>query len=157
MRSSNHAITSGGHRVQAVPRRRIRRVRRPLLALVALVIALGIGYGIRAADSGHTARPPAASSTVRQVALSQLPPQARQTVNLIEHGGPFPYPAQDGVVFHNSEHLLPREPDGYYREYTVVTPGSPDRGARRIVVGAHGEYYYTGDHYASFVRVDVSS
>jgi guanyl-specific ribonuclease Sa len=140
-----------------VQRRRIRRVRRPLLALVALLIALGIGYAVRAADGGHTSRPPSASSTVGHVSLSQLPPQARQTVSLIEHGGPFPYPAQDGVVFHNSEHLLPREPDGYYHEYTVVTPGSPDRGARRIVVGAHGEYYYTGDHYASFVRVDVSS
>lgn len=90
------------------------------------------------------------------VALSQLPPEVASTVRVIQSGGPFPYPHNDGVVFHNDEHLLPSEPDGYYHEYTVPTPGASDRGARRIVVGAHGEYYYTGDHYESFVRVDVT-
>jgi ribonuclease T1 len=59
-------------------------------------------------------------------------------------------------VFHNAEHQLPEAPDGYYREYTVPTPGSSTRGARRIIVGARGEYYYTGDHYASFVRVELT-
>ena len=77
-------------------------------------------------------------------------------MRLIQHGGPFPYPDNDGVTFHNDEHLLPGEPDGYYREYTVPTPGSPDRGARRIITGRDGRFYYTGDHYESFERVDVT-
>ncbi|TFH36080.1 MAG: ribonuclease N1, partial [Dehalococcoidia bacterium] len=62
---------------------------------------------------------------------------------------PFPY-AQDGTVFHNYEGLLPKKADGYYHEYTVSTPGSPDRGARRIVAGGSDERYYTDDHYNSF-------
>ena len=125
------------------------RVRRPLLALIVLVVALGIGYGIDAAHTHHH------TATIHAVPLSTLPVQAKQTVTLIEHGGPFPYPRDDGVVFHNDEHLLPREADGYYREYTVPTPGSPDRGARRIVTGRSGQYYYTSDHYEHFVEVDV--
>jgi ribonuclease T1 len=83
---------------------------------------------------------------------SRLPAEARQTLALIDRGGPFPY-AQDGVVFGNFERLLPRQPRGYYREYTVKTPGSHDRGARRIVTGQGGEIYYTGDHYDSFRAV----
>ncbi len=90
-----------------------------------------------------------------EVALSSLPPQAAQTVALIKKGGPFPY-SQDGVVFDNNEHLLPSEPRGYYHEYTVDTPGASTRGTRRIITGRGGQYYYTGDHYDSFVRVDVT-
>jgi ribonuclease T1 len=135
-----------------VPR---RRVRRPLVALVALVGALGIGYAIQAADSGHSHKAPSVS-THAPVPLSSLPTQATQTYRLIQQGGPFPYPRNDGVVFDNAEHRLPAEPRGYYREYTVATPGASTRGARRIITGAHGEYYYTGDHYESFVRVDVT-
>ncbi len=125
------------------------RVRRPLLALIALVVALAIGYGIDAARSEH----PTATATV---ALSSLPPQVAETVRLVERGGPFPYPRNDGVVFHNDEHRLPAEPEGYYHEYTVPTPGSPDRGPRRVITGRHREFYYTADHYQHFVRVDVS-
>ena len=132
-----------------------RRVRRPLVALVALVAALGIGYGIRAADSGPR-HPSSSVSVATTVALSSLPPQVAETVRLIQHGGPYPYPRNDGVVFENAEHRLPRESRGYYHEYTVVTPGSPTRGARRIITGRGGEYYYTGDHYESFVRVDIT-
>ncbi|HEV7191800.1 MAG TPA: ribonuclease domain-containing protein [Jatrophihabitantaceae bacterium] len=132
-----------------------RRIRRPLLALGVLVAALGIGYGVRAADSTHHSRPPAVS-TRSAAALSSLPPQAADTVRLIERGGPFPYPRSDGVVFDNNEHLLPAEAHGYYHEYTVVTPGSATRGARRIITGRDGEFYYTADHYSSFVRVDVT-
>lgn len=132
-----------------------RRVRRPLVALVALVAALGIGYGIRAADSGD--QHPSSSVSVRAaVPLSSLPAQAAETVRLIERGGPYPYPRNDGVVFENAEHRLPKEPRGYYREYTVVTPGSSTRGARRMITGRDGEYYYTADHYESFVRVDIT-
>jgi ribonuclease T1 len=72
---------------------------------------------------------------------------------LIDSGVPLPYP-QDGATFQNREGLLPDEPIGYYREYTVPTPGSPDRGARRLVIGENGETWYTNDHYASFVRIE---
>lgn len=87
--------------------------------------------------------------TVRQ---SRLPAEARVTLALIDRGGPFPY-ARDGVVFGNFEGHLPKHPRGYYHEYTVQTPGSHDRGARRLVTGQGGEIYYTGDHYNSFRAV----
>ncbi|MCW5883219.1 MAG: ribonuclease N [Anaerolineae bacterium] len=86
---------------------------------------------------------------MRTIQESQLPREARQTLALIDKGGPFPY-RQDGQTFQNREGVLPPKADGYYREYTVETPGSDDRGARRIVTGRGGEVYYTDDHYASF-------
>jgi ribonuclease T1 len=93
-------------------------------------------------------------SDIATVPLAQLPEQARQTEQLIRSGGPFPY-SKDGTVFGNRERLLPREKRGYYREYTVKTPGSRDRGARRIICGGEkptlpDACYYTADHYASF-------
>jgi guanyl-specific ribonuclease Sa len=136
--------------------RSIRRVRRPLVALVALLVALAIGYAVRTLDTHDDHPQPSASPrSMGTVALSQLPPQAAQTVALIKSGGPFPYPRNDGVVFHNNQHRLPAEPDGYYREYTVPTPGSDDRGARRIITGRDGQYWYTGDHYETFEQVDI--
>ncbi|HEX6867907.1 MAG TPA: ribonuclease domain-containing protein [Candidatus Limnocylindrales bacterium] len=87
------------------------------------------------------------------VFLEELPPEATTTWELIDAGGPFPYD-QDGEVFQNREGLLPARPAGYYREYTVETPGSGDRGARRIVMGADGERYWTDDHYDSFSRIE---
>ena len=81
-----------------------------------------------------------------------LPPEAHQTLLSIGMGGPYPFP-QDGVVFENREGILPDAPRGYYHEYTVVTPGSSTRGARRIVVGNQGEAYWTDDHYATFSRI----
>jgi ribonuclease T1 len=91
------------------------------------------------------------------VTLGELPAEARQTARLIRNGGPFPF-AKDGTVFGNRERLLPREARGYYREYTVKTPGARDRGARRIVCGGRiatepAACYYTADHYASFQRI----
>ncbi|MBR0568608.1 ribonuclease [Azoarcus sp. L1K30] len=85
---------------------------------------------------------------------ADLPPEATTTLALIRAGGPFPY-RKDGSVFQNRERMLPEKPRGYYREYTVPTPGSPDRGARRIVTGGEPPeiYYYTGDHYRSFRRI----
>lgn len=83
------------------------------------------------------------------IALSELPSQALDTLDLIREGGPFPY-RQDGAIFQNRERLLPLKPKGYYHEYTVETPGSDDRGARRIITGNDGELYYTDDHYDSF-------
>ena len=84
--------------------------------------------------------------------INKLPREAQITINLINQGGPFPY-RQDGSIFRNREKRLPSAPVGYYREYTVPTPGSPDRGARRLVTGQGNEIYYTGDHYRNFVRV----
>ena len=82
-----------------------------------------------------------------------LPPEARDTLALIARGGPFPH-SQDGVVFGNYEGLLPKEPRGYYHEYTVETPGAHNRGTRRIITGGTppAVYYYTDDHYRSFRR-----
>lgn len=97
------------------------------------------------------------NSTDQTVVLAALPAQAQHTHQLIQAGGPFPY-AKDGIVFGNRERQLPREPRGYYREYTVPTPESHDRGARRIVCGGREPRtpdvcYYTQDHYASFRRI----
>lgn len=84
--------------------------------------------------------------------LAELPPEARDTIARVHAGGPFPG-ARDGVVFNNREGQLPRRERGYYREYTVKTPGTRDRGARRLVVGRGGELYYTADHYRTFRRI----
>jgi ribonuclease T1 len=93
-----------------------------------------------------------AQSGLKWLALSALPEQGQQTYTLIQRGGPFPY-ARDGVVYQNREGVLPRRSRGRYHEYTVRTPGSSDRGARRIVCAALPECYYTADHYASFSRI----
>ena len=84
--------------------------------------------------------------------LAGLPPEVGEILALIDQGGPFAY-AKDGTAFQNREGHLPRKPRGYYREYTVPTPGVGNRGARRLVAGADGEVYYTGDHYRSFKRL----
>ena len=87
-----------------------------------------------------------------EIGVQELPIEARATLELIKAGGPFQH-AQDGRVFGNREKLLPLKQRGYYREFTVRTPGVRDRGARRIVAGSGGEYYYTADHYRSFRRI----
>lgn len=91
-----------------------------------------------------------------EVSVGSLPPQAQTTYRLVLQGGPFPY-AKDGVTFSNRERLLPPQTRGYYREYTVKTPWSADRGARRIVCGGPVTVpvacYYTADHYASFRKI----
>ena len=97
---------------------------------------------------------------IGDIPAAALPAEARATLGLIKAGGPLPY-AKDGSVFSNREKMLPTRSRGYYREYTVKTPGARDRGARRIVAGAgaagdvriSGEYYYTEDHYNSFRRI----
>jgi ribonuclease T1 len=91
-----------------------------------------------------------AASGLPVVRLAALPPEAGRTVELIDAGGPFPEPTRDGGTFGNREELLPDRPMGYYREYTVPTPGVEDRGARRIVAGDGEELYWTDDHYSSF-------
>lgn len=89
---------------------------------------------------------------IRTVHIVGLPAEVRDTLKLIRQGGPFPYP-RDGIVFQNRENRLPVQGRDYYREYTVPTPGRRDRGARRLVAGRGGEYYYSQDHYRSFVRI----
>jgi ribonuclease T1 len=101
---------------------------------------------------GHAFQPDAKRTpAVGTIAAHDLPREARDTLALIKKGGPFPY-SKDGVIFGNREKRLPLKDRGYYREYTVKTPGSKTRGARRIVAGG-GVYYYTDDHYASFKRI----
>lgn len=98
------------------------------------------------------------ASGLRWVSLRDLPAEASGTMDVIRAGPPFSG-RRDGVVFRNAERLLPSRASGYYHEFTVPTPGSSDRGARRIVTGgprfgvANGEFYYTGDHYDSFERI----
>ena len=94
-----------------------------------------------------------AASGLPVVRLADLPREAARTVDLIDAGGPFPEPEHDGGTFGNREELLPDRPMGYYREYTVPTPGLDHRGARRIVAGEDDELYWTADHYSSFARI----
>jgi ribonuclease T1 len=96
--------------------------------------------------------PAPAPAPVVDVRLADLPPEARQTIALIRKGGPYPY-ARDGAVFVNREGALPRQKRGYYREFTVKTPGERTRGARRIVAGSGAEFYYTDDHYNRFRHI----
>jgi ribonuclease T1 len=97
-------------------------------------------------------RAPAVERDIPEIPYAQLSAEARTTIALIRKGGPFPY-AKDGAIFGNREQILPRQIRGYYREYTVKTPGERTRGARRIIWGKGGEFYYTDDHYNHFRRV----
>jgi ribonuclease T1 len=128
--------------------------RRITFALVGLVVLVLAGWFTQSWLTDEPPSPPATGMQER--ALTELPPEATETWQLIERGGPFPHPEDDGKVFGNREGLLPDQDRGYYHEYTVETPGSDDRGARRLVTGEADEVYYTGDHYASFVKVDVT-
>lgn len=123
------------------------RARRSVLPLLAAALGL-LAVPAPAEARRHRARPEIAA-----VELSSLPAEARRTVERVRRGGPFPY-RRDGVSFENREGRLPRQGPGYYREYTVPTPGQRDRGPRRIVAGANGEIYYSDDHYRSFRRVE---
>lgn len=111
-----------------------------MLRLLAAVLAAVLAFHATAA------------SPVGTVRAKDLPPEAQHVAALIARGGPFSY-RKDGSVFANRERMLPRREHGYYREYTVPTPGARDRGARRIVAGREGELYYTEDHYRSFKRI----
>jgi ribonuclease T1 len=97
----------------------------------------------------------ATGDPIPRVYLAELPVEAAMTIELIQAGGPFPF-ERDGTVFHNFEQRLPAAGDGAYREYTVITPGSDDRGARRIVTDIdRTEFYYTDDHYESFSEIII--
>ena len=124
--------------------RRPAILRFSLLLLVPMLLAL--------AGPAPTLARGEASAAVTVIAAADLPPEARRTIGLIRKGGPFPY-ERDGIIFGNFEKQLPRRERGYYREYTVRTPGAKDRGARRVVAGRGGELYYTDDHYRTFRRI----
>jgi ribonuclease T1 len=124
--------------------------------VLATVVTLGVpacggGQAVSVAPVTHASSAPA--SGIADVGVARLPSQAVATLRLIGKGGPYPY-RQDGTIFQNREKLLPAEPRGYYREFTVPTPGTGDRGARRIIAGQDGERYYTPDHYQSFLRIE---
>jgi ribonuclease T1 len=142
-------------------RRAVPRLFAGLLVVLAVLLTgcsshhTSTGTGKSAGPASHA---PAASVTpgwakgMATVQVSALPAEARRTLALIDKGGPYPY-ARDGIVFGNFERHLPGHQRGYYHEYTVKTPGSRDRGARRIITGKAGEIYYTDDHYNSFRAV----
>lgn len=122
-------------------------------ALTSLLLAAAISSPLAQARSLTDRQAESKPAVIR---VAELPRQGRETYELIRQGGPFPYD-KDGVVFGNRERVLPAEKRGFYREYTVTTPGSRDRGARRIVCGGparapHG-CFYTADHYASFRKI----
>ena len=121
---------------------------RTALAIAAAAWALGAAVP---AAAGDPSRDRDGAGPVR---VADLPSEARDTLERIERGGPFRY-RQDGATFGNRERLLPPRPRGYYREYTVRTPGERGRGARRIVAGSDGDRWYTDDHYRSFRRIEV--
>lgn len=123
-----------------------------LVAVVGVLLVLVGLAGLAGCTTSGSATGSDAGSGRGTIAVAQLPPQARDTLRLIAEGGPFPY-SHDGIVFENREGHLPHQPYGYYHEYTVVTPGSSDRGARRIITAKDGTDYYTSDHYASFERI----
>ena len=136
-----------------------------LCVAVLITFALAACGAVDSSGGAATAKPrstatvtpqptvqPVSNSGLPLIQAADLPKEGRTTLALILKGGPFPY-ARDGVTFQNRERILPRQPSGYYREYTVPTPGENDRGARRLVVGREGEIFYTDDHYDSFSEV----
>ncbi len=130
-------------------------MRRLLGLIAALLLTVGLaGCGGTSGTTDDKAVTIDSVSGLPEIAVSELSAQARQVLTEIADGGPFEYPAEDGSMFRNDEGILPEKEGGYYREYTVDTPGSSDRGARRIITGEGGELYWTADHYAHFSRVE---
>ncbi|HNQ05400.1 MAG TPA: ribonuclease domain-containing protein [Thiobacillaceae bacterium] len=136
-----------------------------LLIVGLLLLASWLGWDVsRMTSSGtpiHVASPDPeglvsdhgrVSHSSNEIHVSRLPPEGRHTLALIRQGGPYAH-ARDGTIFGNREGLLPGQARGYYREYTVPTPGVGNRGARRIVAGRDGDFWYSEDHYQSFTRI----
>lgn len=125
-----------------------------VVAMLVITLAASL-FGCGASGTATETKPTKDPvSGLAYVAVADLPPEARKTLELIDKGGPYPY-SRDGVVFRNFEKILPKQDSGYYHEFTVKTPGEKDRGARRIVTGKGDERYYTDDHYKSFRRIQA--
>jgi ribonuclease T1 len=125
----------------------VSRMLRLLWVVLAAMLWLPAGAQ---AHTHHAAQ--SAHADLAILSVAKLPAEGRDTLRAIKQGGPFAYP-RDGVVFGNFEQMLPKRPRGYYHEYTVKTPGTHNRGARRIISGETSEYYYTADHYQTFKRI----
>lgn len=121
----------------------------PGLRLLRLFLLLAL---LCAGSAPVSAREAGSPGALGVTTLAALPPEVRATLVLVERGGPLPF-RRDSVEFHNREQRLPGQARGYYREYTVPTPGARDRGARRLIAGQGHEYYYSDDHYRSFRRI----
>lgn len=140
------------------------RMLRSIFLLLAIGIVVASGWLSREAANDRALPTPTAAEAPpgplesRGGRVVGLPQEAFDTLRLIEAGGPYPYD-RDGTVFQNREGRLPSRPRGYYREYTVDTPGSPDRGARRLVTGGNppSEFFYTDDHYRTFRQIEATS
>ncbi len=139
------------------------RLAAALIGLVAVSGCAGTSADAAAGEAGGSSAQAAASqyadlapaeptTDLGSMTVEQLPPEGIETLELIASDGPFPYD-QDGSTFNNREGILPQQPRGFYAEYTVITPDSDDRGARRIVAGDDGSRFYTSDHYSSFREV----
>lgn len=135
---------------------RVATKRIPAVFFAAFVAVSGNATAADARDTSNAATDPRSMSVMR---AAELPPQGREILQLIRNGGPFKHAGKDGSVFGNFERILPKQPRGHYKEYTVPTPGAKNRAARRIVCGgdvrnaARSTCYYTHDHYASFKRI----
>ena len=116
------------------------------------IALLAVAFAAAALLPAAAQKLPAPSPPIAVVEAVELPKEARDTILLIRKGGPYPY-AKDGAVFGNREGQLPPQKHGYYKEYTVKTPGVRTRGTRRIITGAGGELYYTDDHYNHLRRI----
>ncbi|MEU1312065.1 ribonuclease domain-containing protein [Streptomyces cinnamoneus] len=123
-----------------------------LLTALPLLLLPACSPGHQKTEKNPSATVPSWAKGMKTVTEDRLPPEARRTLELIAKGGPFPY-EKDGAVFGNHENRLPQQARGYYHEYTVPTPGSRNRGARRIITGEHAERFYTSDHYQTFEAV----
>lgn len=121
------------------------------LALLGAVVVVSLIIAANFAGARDSDMKPSKPGD-QTIAVAELPLEGQATLQLIKNGGPFPY-RKDGSTFGNRERHLPRQQYGYYKEYTVKTPGANNRGARRIVAGRVGEYYYTRDHYNTFQRI----
>jgi ribonuclease T1 len=93
------------------------------------------------------------TTTIPTISIDQLSPEALTTIKNIKNGGPFPFPMHDGSAFLNREGILPSKASGYYKEYTIPTPGVHSRGPQRIITSQNGEMYYTPDHYNTFEHI----
>ena len=129
-------------------RNKLRTLRSTEPVLIRLLALLWLLFGALCLPAQAFTHAP----QIPDVAISALPPEAQQTLSLIRTGGPYPF-KRDGITFQNREQRLPSQAKGYYREFTVPTPGLNHRGAKRIIAGRSGEFYYTADHYRSFVRI----